>query len=69
VKTGTSPPALDAVRFAPRFLPDFVVYDRRARTALYQRTFRGRPVLVGGFFEDDWSLPPAEEWLSPRFAE
>jgi hypothetical protein len=66
VKTGTSMLGLDGVRFAPRYLPDFAVFGPQMRTALDWRTFRDRPVLAGGFFEDDWSLPADRAWLLHR---
>ena len=66
VASGTSPPALDAVRWAPRYLPDFVVYDGSLRVNMPdQRTFRGQPIVAGGFLGSDWSLPEASEWLRP----
>ncbi len=67
VRTGTSVAGIDATRYAPRFSPDFLVLDQGVRAgAPWYRTMRGRPVRAGGFFRDDWSLPPAEEWLAPR---
>lgn len=65
-KMGTSAPALDALRFVPRFLPDFAVFDQSVRQNMPdRRTFRGATVLAGGFFTDSWSLPPASQWLAP----
>lgn len=67
VRTGNSVAGIDATRYAPRFSPDFLVLDQGVRAgAPWYRTMRGRPVRAGGFFRDDWSLPPADDWLAPR---
>jgi hypothetical protein len=57
VQTGTSALALDGLRFAPRYVPDYVVYDERSRTFPGWRTFRHRPVVAGGYFREDWTVP------------
>ena len=70
VMSGTSPQALDALRWAPRFLPDFIVYGGEIRAnMLDQRTFRGQPVTAGGFFDDSWGLLEPSEWLHPTPAD
>ncbi len=66
IYTGTGAPGYDALRFSPRFLPDFVVYGPEIRRNMPdRRTFMGAPVRAGGFFLTDWSLPPPQEWLDP----
>lgn len=43
----------------PRYLPDYVVFDRRIAGRRHLRIFQGRPVLEGGFFDESWQ-PPAD---------
>ncbi|MCA9561938.1 MAG: prolyl oligopeptidase family serine peptidase [Myxococcales bacterium] len=58
VYSGTSPVAIDGTRFGPRFLPDFLVYPQGMRESFIgRRTMEGRPVVIGGFFDELWQLP------------
>jgi len=43
-----------ASRFLPRFLPDFLVYDRRMSVQRGGHLLDQRPVLEGGFFDVEW---------------
>jgi len=43
----------------PRYLPDYLIYDRRIVGRRHRRILQGREVLEGGFFDERWRLPPA----------
>ncbi len=54
VHAGTSPRAVLAARFLPRYLPDYVVYDAGLAVRRGGLLMDGRPVRAAGFFGEDW---------------
>ncbi len=54
VHAGTSPRAALAVRFLPRYLPDYVVYDASLAVRRGGLLMDGRPVRAAGFFDESW---------------
>ncbi len=43
----------------PRYLPDYLVFDRGIAGQRDLRILQGRPVLEGGFFDERWRVPAA----------
>lgn len=54
VHAGTTPRAALAVRFLPRYLPDYVVYDAGLAIKRGGLLMDGRPVKAAGFFDESW---------------
>ncbi len=54
VHAGTSPRAVLAARFLPRYLPDYVVYDAGLAVKRGGLLMDGRPVRAAGFFDESW---------------
>jgi hypothetical protein len=54
VHAGASVEGTLASRHLPRFMPDFLVYDKRMTVQRGGRLLDQRSVLEGGFFDVEW---------------